>query len=152
MIHALCDVAGRGGNLLLNVSPRGDGTLPPVQVELLEGLGGWMKANGESIVDTRPGLEPWQFYGPSTRRGDRLYLHLLMRPYESFTVRGLPVKHVSAVRELSRQEPLAFTTRTTILDMLNADPPGEVTVVVPEHLLDSRATVVVIDIDDDIDP
>ena len=80
LVHTLCEVAGRGGNLLLNVSPMGDGSLPPEQAERLDAIARWMDAYGESIHDTEPGLAPWQFYGPSTRRGDRIYLHLLSRP------------------------------------------------------------------------
>ena len=36
LVHTLCEVAGKGGNLLLNVSPMGDGALPPEQIERLE--------------------------------------------------------------------------------------------------------------------
>ena len=50
-----------------------------------------MSTNGESIIGTKPGLEAWQFYGPSARRGETVYLHLLMRPYETMTVRGVPI-------------------------------------------------------------
>ena len=50
LVHTLCEVAGRGGNLLLNVGPTGDGTLPPEQVERLDASrAGWQR-HGESIV------------------------------------------------------------------------------------------------------
>ncbi|HEX9260214.1 MAG TPA: alpha-L-fucosidase, partial [Acidimicrobiales bacterium] len=91
IVHALCETAGRGGNLLLNVSPRGDGSLPLEQVDRLEVLATWMAKHAEAIHGTRPGLEPWQFYGPSTRNGDRTYLFHLSRPYDTVTVRGVPV-------------------------------------------------------------
>lgn len=147
LIHTLCEVAGRGGNLLLNVSPTGEGLLPSEQVERLETLAEWMAAHGESIIDTTPALKAWQFYGPSTRRGDRLYLHLLMKPYETVTVRGLPIKRVQAAHALGGGEPLAFTTRCAILDqMFNVDPVGEVTIAVPQALVDPHATVIAVDI------
>jgi alpha-L-fucosidase len=147
LIHTLCEVASRGGNLLLNVSPTGDGLLPPEQVERLEAIAAWMAAHGESIAGTRPGLDAWQFYGPSTRRGDRLYLHLLMKPYETVTARGLPIKRVRAVRVLGSGTPLGFTTRCAILDqLLNADPLGEVTITVPQALVDPYATVIAVDV------
>ncbi len=44
IVHALCETAGRGGNLLLNVSPRGDGSLPPEQIERLDTVAQWMAA------------------------------------------------------------------------------------------------------------
>jgi alpha-L-fucosidase len=146
LIHTLCEVAGRGGNLLLNVSPTGAGTLPVEQRERLEQIASWMAINGESIVGTKPGLEPWQFYGPSTRRDTRLYLHLLMRPYEQVTVRGLPVKRVERVELLGHDQPLDLTFRTSVIDRLNADPLGELVIPVPEELLDPMASVLTIDL------
>jgi len=143
LIHTLCEVAGRGGNLLLNVSPMGDGHLPSVQVERLAAIADWMDAYGASVLDTAPGLEPWQFYGPSTRRGNRFYLHLLQRPYDTVTVRGVPIRRVRAIRELRSGAALPFRTRCTVLDqLLNSDPNGELIITVPEELLDPLATVV----------
>jgi alpha-L-fucosidase len=54
LIRLLADIVSKNGNLLLNVGPRPDGTIHPAQVEALEGLGTWLKANGESIYGTRP--------------------------------------------------------------------------------------------------
>jgi alpha-L-fucosidase len=149
LVHTLCEVAGRGGNLLLNVSPTGDGSLPPAHVERLDAIARWMEAYGESIVGTAPGLEPWQFYGPSTRRGSTVYLHLLQRPYDSVTLRGVYIKRVQAARELRSGTSLAFRSRCTIIDqLLNSDPLGELTIDVPESLLDPLATVIAVDFAD----
>ncbi len=143
LIHTVCEVAGKGGNLLLNVSPMGDGRLPPEQLERLEAIAAWMAANGDSITGTTPGLEPWQWYGPSTRRDGTVYLHALMRPYESVTVRGVYIKRVKSVRALSTGAALAYTTRCSIPDrILNSDPMGELTIEVPEAAVDPYATVI----------
>lgn len=147
LIHSLCEITSRGGNFLLNVSPTGTGALPPEQLERLDAIASWMENHGESVQGTRPGLEPWQFYGPSTRKGDRVFLHLLMRPYDAVTVRGLPVKRVRQVTELATGAELKFTRRTTILDHFNADPTGEIRIRIPEELLDPYATVLALDID-----
>jgi alpha-L-fucosidase len=80
LIHTLCEVAGKGGNLLLNVGPMGDGALPARALERFAALEHWMARHGEAIVASDPGLAPWRFYGPSTRRGNRLFLHLVQRP------------------------------------------------------------------------
>ncbi len=147
LVHALCEVAGRGGNLLLNVSPSADGSLPPEQTERLDAVADWMAAYGAAIHDTGPGLEPWQFYGPSTRRGRFLFLHLLLRPYESVAVRGLPIRRVRAVRELRSGAVLEHRTRCSIPDMLfNDDPVGELIVSVPESLLHPLATVLEVEL------
>ena len=102
--------------------------------------------NGESIAGTEPGLEPWQFYGPSTKRGNTTYLHLLMRPYESVTVRGVPIKRVKRVTVLASGQELTFTTRCSIVDSwFNRDPKGEVTIALPEDAIDSLATVLALE-------
>ncbi len=148
LIHTLCEIAGRGGNLLLNVGPMADGTLPFELLERLAEIEGWMAAHGESIIGAQPGLEPWQFYGPSTRRGDRIYLHLLLRPYDSVSVRGLPIRRVRAVRVLGLDRTLNFTTRAPIAENLfSADPVGEIIIAVPEEVVNPYATVLTIDID-----
>lgn len=146
VVHTLCEVAGKGGNLLLNVSPMGDGAIMPEQRAILGAMQRWLSQNGESLTGTEAGLEPWQFYGPSTRRGDTTYLHLLMRPYETVTVRGVPIKHVKRVRVLASGRELEFTTHCAIIDQFfNPDPPGELTVQVPEDALDPLATALAID-------
>jgi len=148
LVHTLCEVASRGGNLLLNVGPTGDGSLAPEQVERLDAIAGWMAANGESILGTEPALAPWQFYGPTTRRGTRLYLHVLSRPYDSVTVRGLPIRRVRRVIELRSGAVLESSGRCPVIDELfNADPTGQLTIRVPEPVLDPLATVIAVDLD-----
>jgi alpha-L-fucosidase len=142
LVHSLCEIASRGGNLLLNVSPMGDGQLPAEQTQRLEAIARWMDSYGESIHDTEPGLAAWQFYGPSTRKGQRVFLHLLLRPYESVTVRGVPIRRVRSVRELATGRKLDFTTRCSVIDgMFNTDPNGELQIRVPSEVIDALATV-----------
>jgi alpha-L-fucosidase len=143
LVHTLCEVAARGGNLLLNVSPRGDGSLPPEQVERLETVAAWMDRHGDSIVATSPGLAPWQWYGPSTRAGDRVFLHLLARPYDTVTVRGVPVRRVESVCDLGTGATLRFRPRVSVVDQIlrNADPVGELQIEVPAGVADDLATV-----------
>ena len=149
LIHGACETAARGGNLLLNVSPGPDGALAPQQVERLEAMARWIAANGEGIIATRPGLEPWQFYGASTRRESTVFLHSLARPYEAVTVRGVKVRRVRAVRHLPSGEALEFTARTSIMDqMFGSDPLGELRIAVPERLIDPAATTIAIDFEE----
>jgi alpha-L-fucosidase len=147
LIHTLCETVAKGGNLLLNVSPTGSGALPVEQTERLETIATWMGRHGEAIVGVEPGLEPWQFYGPSTRRGDRVYLHLLWRPYDQVTVRGVPVKRVRRVQALGSGQELSFRIRTGIIETLFPDPDGELTIDVPAKAIDADATVLAVDLE-----
>ncbi|MGB8311344.1 MAG: alpha-L-fucosidase [Halobacteriota archaeon] len=147
LIHTLCEVAAKGGNLLLNVSPMGNGKIPDEQIKRLETIETWMVRNRESIVGTVPGLEPWQFYGPSTRKGNTIYLHLLMKPYETVSIKGIPVNMVKSVRVLGTGEELGYKKRIPVVDILiqNPTPKGELIVSVPDHAVDPYATVIAID-------
>ena len=96
---------------------------------------------------TEAGLAPWQFYGPSTRRGDTTYLHLLMRPYDTVTVRGVPIRRIASVRHLPSGRALTVRTRASAVDELfNSDPIGEVIIEVPADLVDEHATVLALDL------
>jgi alpha-L-fucosidase len=145
LIHTLCEVAGRGGNLLLNVGPRGDGSLPTEVTERMDAIEHWMQRNGESIVGTEPGLESWQWYGPSTSRGNLVYAHALMRPEDFVTVRGVRTKRLRSVRALTSGEELPLEMRTSVVDIVNRDPEGEVIIHVPGSAIDRYATTVALD-------
>lgn len=54
LIRLLVDVVSKNGNLLINVGPRADGSIPPLQSAALEQLGEWLAAHGEAIHGTRP--------------------------------------------------------------------------------------------------
>jgi alpha-L-fucosidase len=145
IIHRLAEVVSRGGNLLLNVSPMGSGALPPAQIERLEALATWMDRHRESVIGVEPGLEPWQFGGLSTRRGQRVYLILPFRPYDSVTVRGIPLKTIRAVTCVGSGETLKYAARFAATDAVIGDPAGEIRIEIPERLIDEYATVLAID-------
>ena len=54
LIHMLCDVVAKGGNLLLNVGPDADGNLPAEALQRMEEIGRWLDKNGHAIYGTRP--------------------------------------------------------------------------------------------------
>jgi alpha-L-fucosidase len=75
-LRILVNCAGGDGNLLLNVGPRPDGRIEPRQVEVLRGVGDWLRNNGGSIYGTRGGPFKPAAYGASTRKGKVIYLHI----------------------------------------------------------------------------
>ncbi|MGC9319180.1 MAG: alpha-L-fucosidase [Armatimonadota bacterium] len=76
LIATLVRTAGLGGNLLLNIGPRADGSFPEEAVLRLREIGEWMAANGDSIYGTRRGPFQWGCFGLPTVKGDTLYLHV----------------------------------------------------------------------------
>lgn len=54
VIHMLCDIVAKGGNLALNIGPRPDGRLPEPVYPILADIGAWLKKNGYAIYETRP--------------------------------------------------------------------------------------------------
>lgn len=62
LVRNLVDIASKGGNFLLNVGPKADGTIPQESIDLLKQMGDWMKVNGEAIYDSKAspfGLFSW---------------------------------------------------------------------------------------------
>jgi len=79
-IQLLAKAASRGGNLLMNIGPEGDGTFDPRDLHILQGIGKWMDKNGESIYGTTASRLPFQNWGVSTVKGNKWYLHVLNWP------------------------------------------------------------------------
>ena len=59
IVHQLVDIVSKNGNLLMNIGPRSDGTIPDKVQQVLLSVGGWLKINGDAIYGTRP----WRTYG-----------------------------------------------------------------------------------------
>lgn len=89
IVHLLADVVSKNGNLLLNVGPRPDGTIPDPVQQVLREVGAWLKINGEAIYGTRP----WTHYGegPTAVAGGAFH-DTDTKPYTSedfrFTTKG----------------------------------------------------------------
>jgi len=66
LIELLVDIVSKNGNLLLDVGPEVDGTVPPIQLDRLVKLGAWLKQNGEAIY----GTHPWTHANGTTNQVD----------------------------------------------------------------------------------
>ena len=77
LVHYLVNTAGKGANLLMNIGPQPNGELPQTAVSRLKEMGEWMKVYGSTIRGTQAGDIPVQDWGATTRRDDRLYVHIL---------------------------------------------------------------------------
>lgn len=77
LIAYLARTAAKGANLLLNIGPRPDGTLPEEALERLDAMGKWLAVYGDSIYGTDGGFIPEQPWGVTTQKGNRLYVHVL---------------------------------------------------------------------------
>lgn len=93
-IQLLAKCAARGGNMLLNIGPMGDGNIDPKDVSILRGIGDWWKVNGESIRGTQRTPLPVQTWGESTlksesgKRNSEIYLHVFKWPTNGQLVIG----------------------------------------------------------------
>lgn len=100
LIRYLVKTAGKGANLLINVGPRPDGTLPDEAVERLEALGRWMDVYGGTIYATSGGFVKEQPWGVTTRKGNTLYVHVL-KHQDSITIPVKDNRLVSAIEYAS---------------------------------------------------
>ncbi|MBM4436626.1 MAG: alpha-L-fucosidase [Actinobacteria bacterium] len=106
VILALARTAGGGGNLLLNVGPRADGTWPARFHGILRRLGAWLAVNGEAIYGTEAGVcDTWSI-GQMTVKGNRAYLLAFLWPGAELHVGGL-ASRVTSARLLATGQELA---------------------------------------------
>jgi alpha-L-fucosidase len=144
----LGECVAMGGNLLLDIGPKSDGSITPEQTNVLEGLGRWVRKHSEALHGTIAGLPPGFFYGASTlnKEKDVLYLICFDRPYDRVAVKGIRngILRVSVVGggELKQQK---------IGEALWGAIPGILWIDLPESALDSDATVLKVELNGPLD-
>lgn len=147
LLRNLIDIASKGGNYLLNIGPRADGTFPPAAVERLADIGAWMKVNGEAIYGTSASVFDALPFGRCTvrtasafswwREKSRIYLHVFDWPEtREIVLPGLASPTKRAFLLSAPTDPLAVRLVGT-----------SVHVALPEKAPDPFASVVVLELD-----
>jgi alpha-L-fucosidase len=97
---------GNNGNLLLNIGPRGDGSLNPVEVERLKQIAHWWQKYGETSIRTSRGGPYFSGeWGAATRKGNKAYLHVFRwRKGETITYPNLKGAKVVSVKALNNKK------------------------------------------------
>lgn len=139
LIQNTVDIASKGGNYLLNVGPKADGTFPQESIDLLKGVGVWMKANGESIYGTKAspfGLFPWGRCTKKENNGNTtLYFTVFEWPKDGkLSIPGLKNQIVSAK---------LLANGTALKTEKNND---GLLIMVPEKAVDANATVIKVEV------
>ena len=106
VIHRLAEIVSKGGNYLLNIGPKADGTIPSESVEILKEVGKWMEKNSESIYQTTASPLAWHNWGFCTAKDSTLYLHITRWPQNNVVqIDGL-ITEISAAKTVYNKQNL----------------------------------------------
>ena len=78
VLQIFSECLGMGGNLLLDIGPKADGSIPEEQVQLLKALGRWTSKHKEAIYGSLAGLPEGHFHGNSTLSKDSMSIYLFV--------------------------------------------------------------------------
>lgn len=145
LLRTFVDCLSMGGNLLMDIGPKEDGTIADEQVAILKEFGRWTKKHKEAIYNTRAGIPNEHFQGYTTlnKAGDVLYLYLPYKPNGPIEVKGL-VNKINRVWVVGNGTILPYKIYNK--NYWSAVP-GNLYIDVPERVLDEQITVLAILLD-----
>jgi alpha-L-fucosidase len=121
LVDYLVDVVSKNGNLMINIGPRADGTIPEIMQECLRQTGQWLRVNGEAIYGSRC----WENFRDGdvrfTRKGNTLYAIALEWPEDALKLTSLAGRDVLSVEMLGLHEPVKWSQQS---DGLVIQPPS----------------------------
>jgi hypothetical protein len=131
----LAKAAAKGGNLLLNIGPMGNGKMAPEDLSILHAIGKWWEVNGESIRGTNRTPLMRQSWGDSTLKGKNLYLHVFDWPKDGkLVVGGMKGEIEKAVLLANREKRLKVERKGL-----------DVEIELPEKAVDEADTVILVE-------
>ena len=140
LLTNLAQTLAAGGNLLLNVGPKGDGNFPPEAQERLRDIGEWIDRNAAAVrgIDRVPVAvrAPLPVGHKVDAHGEYLFIYCIMRPWDTLTISGVPVNRIESVRVLGWDEPLQFTAVASLPEVHRGatDPSGELEISIPRDV------------------
>ena len=145
VLNMLVDCMSKGGNLLLDIGPRADGSIPSEEVEVLRELGRWTSKHAEAVYGTRAGIPAGHVnaYTTLNKAGDILYVYLPYAPVESIQISGLKSK-IQRARVVGNGAELKVRLYN---DIDWSEVPGVYYVEVNSTVLDHRMTVLALELD-----
>ncbi len=125
LIQLLVRTSSKGANLLLNIGPHPDGSLPAIALERLKDMGEWLRTYGETIYGTQAGnVETGGDSIVCTRKNNRLFIHILDSNVTQINI-PLSAKKVKAARLLPNRQSLTFTYKNKKLIISNLSIPKD---------------------------
>ena len=134
IVRNLVKCAQDGGNYLLNIGPKADGSIPEQSVQILSAVGKWMQKNSTAVYGTQTSRVNLSNVAGFTRKGNILYTHVYFWPGSTVTLGGIETKPKSA-KLLASGKDVAFThsgTQLTFTDLPVKAPDDPLTVIVAE--------------------
>ena len=145
VLKTFVDCLSMGGNLLLDIGPRADGTIPEEEVAVLKELGRWTKKHKEAVYGTRAGIPAGCVHGYTTLNpdGDILYVYLPYKPIGPLEIKGI-VNKVQRVWVVGSGQMLNFKVYNKVYWN---EVPGLLEIDIPEQVLDPAITVIAVLLD-----